>query len=193
MLMFNNNLTDEAKEKNYFLFKKKLEQLNIDTSIFDEKIKEKLVNATFSIGNDKAAFDGSLLEIVLRVLTPTAIKINEIFPEEMRANQQSLIKVALLMHIAKCQMFIKNDNEWEKEKLNKKYKYADSDVALKLGMKSLILAQELGIKFTPLEIEAITSIDREANDEQFKYFASPLSAVIKEANNIINVIIRNLI
>lgn len=188
--MLNNKLAEELKEKNYLLFKKKLEQIGIDTSLFDESIKSKLINATFSISNDSATYEGSLLETVLRVLTPNAIRINDLLPNELKVETNTLIKISLLIHLSKCEMFMLNDNEWEVEKMNKIFKYAPSTVALKMGMKSLILAQNLGIKFSPTEIEAMTSLDRE-NDEQLKFFASPLSVVIKQANDLTLLIIRN--
>ena len=81
-------------------------------------------------------------------------------------------------------MFEPNDNEWEKEKRGLLFKYKKSNVALKMGIKSLILSQELGIKFTPEEIEAITIIDRRLDDEQANYYSNPISVVLKQANEL---------
>ena len=45
-------------------------------------------------------------------------------------------------------MFIKNDNQWEIEKRGMVYKYAPSNVALKMGARSIIFAEKLGVKFS---------------------------------------------
>ena len=80
-------------------------------------LKKKIKHASFSLTNENhTAYDGSLLQIILRILTPYAIKINELLPEEIKVNQSSIIKVCLLSHISKCEMFIPNTDEWQKEK-----------------------------------------------------------------------------
>ena len=178
-------MTEEIRLKNYQLFLKKLNEIGVDTTLMDEKMGSKIINATFSITNEYGlAYDGSLINTVLRVITPYAIKLNNLLPESMQVDQKSIIKVCLLSHISKCEMFIPNDNQWEIEKRGLLYKYAKSDLAFKMGMRSLILAQDLGIKFTPQEIEALTIMDRDPNDEQARFFASPLSVIIKQANEL---------
>jgi hypothetical protein len=51
-------------------------------------------------------------------------------------------------------------------------------------MKSLIFAQELGVNFTPEEIEAITIMDRRLDDEQTMFFSNPISVVLKQAHEL---------
>ena len=177
-------ITEEIKEKNLSIFLKKLEEIGINIEIH-QKIKDLIKNATFSITNESGlAYEGSLLNVVLRILTPFAIKINETLPENIRIEKNSLIKVCLLSHISKCEMFEPNDNEWEKEKRGMLFKYAKSNVALKMGMKSLIFAQDLGVKFTPEEIEALTIMDRRSDDEQSNFYSNPISIVLKQANEL---------
>ena len=177
-------INEEIKEKNLLLFKKKLEEIGIQLNM-DSLIENKIKNATFTITNENGlAYEGSLLNVILRILTPFAIKINDALPESIRVEKNSLIKVCLLSHISKCEMFEPNDNEWEKEKRGMLFKYTKSNVALKMGMKSLILAQELEVKFTPEEIEAITIMDRRLDDEQSMFFSNPISVVLKQANEL---------
>ena len=42
----------------------------------------------------------------------------------------------------------------------------------------------MGITFTPQEIEAMTILDRDPSDEQARFFASTLSIIIKQANEL---------
>lgn len=178
-------MTDEMRLKNYTLFIKKLNELGIDTTSMEERIGTKLTNATFTHSNDNGlAYDGSLLNVVLRTLTPYAVKINNLLPDHIKVAQESVVKVSLLIHLSKCEFIIPNDNQWEIDKRGLLYKYAKSDVSLRMGMKSIILAQELGITFTPQEIEAMTILDRDPSDEQALYFSSPLATVIKQANEL---------
>ena len=53
---------------------------------------------------------------MLKVLTPYAVKLNELLPEDMRVNKNTLVKVCLLHHIAKAVRLVPNDNQWEVEK-----------------------------------------------------------------------------
>lgn len=178
-------ISEEIKNKNFRLFLTKLNNLNINTDKIEEVIGEKLLNATFSISNENGcAYDGSLLHIVLRTLTPFAIKLNELLPEDKRVSTESIIKVCLLSHISKALMFEKNDNQWEIEKKGMIYKYAKSDVALKMGAKSILLCQTLGITFTAEEFEAMLILDKDDNDMQSKYYATPLSIIVKQANEL---------
>lgn len=178
-------ITDEIKNKNYRLFLSKLNNVGVDSSKVEEILGEILLNASFSISNENGcAYDGSLIHIVLRTLTPFAIKINELLPEDLRVNQQSIVKVCLLSHISKCKMFEKNDNQWEIEKKGIIYKYSKSDVALKMGARSILLCQDMGITFTPEEFEAMLILDKDDNDLQSKFYSNPLSIIVKQANEL---------
>lgn len=177
-------INEEMKLKNFNLFTNKLNQIGVNLN-YDDKIKEKITNASFSISNENGcAYDGSLLHIVLRTLTPFALKINELLPEGMRVNSDSIIKVCLLSHISKCEMFIKNDNQWEIEKRGMVYKYAPSNVALKMGARSIIFAEKLGVKFSDEEFEAMMNLDRNEDDVQAKYYSSTLSVIVRQANEL---------
>ena len=185
-------ITEELKNKNYNVLKKKLSSIGVDVSKFDEMLGDKLINASFSISNENGcAYDGSLIHVVLRTLTLYAIKLNDMLPENLKVDQNSLVKVCLLSHISKCEMFVKNNNQWEVEKRGMVYTYAKSDIALKMGMKSLILSQNLGIAFTPEEIEAMVVMDRTADDKQSEFYSGKLSSVVKMANELTFLEIRN--
>ena len=172
-------ITDEFKEKNYSFFIKKLNQFNIDTTILEEKFGEKLKNATFNINNGG---DGTFLHIIVRMLTPNAIKLSELNPfntnpqELINFNKDSLIKVCLLMHISKVEMFQSGKREGT-------YEYAPNPYGMKMGLRSVALCNECNINLTTEEIEAMTILDRE-NDDQAKFFSSPLAQLVKIANEL---------
>ena len=180
-------IEEALKNKNYATFKKKLESCGVDISQFDEKIGDKLLNATFSLTNENGtAYDGSFIQIVLRTLTPYAIRINDLLPENIRVDQSSLVKVCLLSQLSKCEMFVKNTNQWEIDNRNMLYKYGKYYLALKMGMRSIVLCESLGIKFTPNEMEAMIIFDRNSDDKQTEFYSSTLATILKEANDLTN-------
>lgn len=199
-------MTESLKSKNLELFIEKLatyafdkEDLKDDDDITVEGVVanklEKvfgfsLANATYTISNDYGnAYDGSFLHILLRTLIPTALSINELIPEEIRPKKETLIKVLLVHQMAKALIHVPNDNKWEVEKRNMMYKYAENKPAIKTGLYSLILAHELGIKFSPEEAEAVTINDRSLEDSQSRWHSSALATVVRQANELTYTII----
>lgn len=175
----------ELLEKNYEIFKKKIEPFGVTSEKIDEVFGDKLKLATFTPNNeDGLAYDGSLLNVILRTLTPFALKIADIIAVNVPIEKDSIIKVALLHQISKAVMFEKNDNQWEIEKRGLLYKYAPSKAGLKMGLRSLLLCQDLGVKFTEDEFEAMCCLDRLEDDKQAKFFSTPLSNVIRQANEL---------
>ena len=175
-------LTEEQKIKNFNLFIKKLNDVGVQTDLIESNLKDKVTAGSYSLTNEyNSAYEGSLLNVILRIFTPYALRINEILPEQLKVNQNTLIKVCLLHQLSKCEMFILNDNTWEVEKRGMVFKYAPYDYAFKMGMRSLILAQENGVTFSTEEIEAMTILDRDPNDEQVRFHANILSLIIKQA------------
>ena len=176
-------MTIELKQHNFDLFIKKLNQLGIETNALVEGIGEKLKNGTFTLSNESGLCgDGTLIETTLKVLTPYAVKLNNLFPEEIRADQNTLVKVCLLHQIAKAVRLIPNDNQWEIEKRGLIYKYAPNQPSIRTGLHSLILAQNFGIKFTAEEAEAMTVNDRDLSDDQARWHSSLLASIVRQAN-----------
>lgn len=151
--------------------------------------EEKIMNAVF--GNTVetgVAYDGSLVACSLAIEN-YAKQINEMLPSSKRAAEDSIVKVALLSHIAKAVMFTENDNSWEKTNRGILYKFEDLDGALRCGERSILLAMNAGVRFTEEEFEAMRIMDKSGdNDNYTKYYSSSLSLVIRQANEIITLI-----
>lgn len=176
-------MTIELKQHNFDLFIKKLNQLGIETNALAEGIGEKLKNGTFTLSNESGLCgDGTLIETILKVLTPYAVKLNNLFPEEIRVDQNTLVKVCLLHQIAKAVRLVPNDNQWEIEKRGLIYKYAPNQPSIRTGLHSLILAQNFGINFTAEEAEAMTVNDRDLSDNQARWHSSLLASIVRQAN-----------
>lgn len=183
------NLNPELKDSNYEIFKKKLTSLNsetLDVTPIIEKYGDLLKNASYATTNENgAAIEGSLIEVVLKYITLYAVKINEILPEALRVDKTTLVKVCLLHQISKCIRLIPNDNDWEIKNRGMNFKFnPELPVAVGTGLHSVILLNELGIKLTPEEVEAMTIIDRDIADKQAKYYCTTLSSIVRQANEL---------
>lgn len=186
-------MTQERRETNYGLFISRLNALGIDTTELDKDLGDKIKNAPYCTDNKLTdnAYDGALLEVVIRHITTYAVKINELLPENKKVDKNTLVKVSLLHQLSKAVSFIPNDNDWEKTNRGILYKFTPSKVALKMGMKSLLLCQKYGISFSDEEIEAMTIMDRETTDNQATFYSTTLSQVIKQANDLTFTATRN--
>ena len=171
------------KQKNLALYFKKLEDNGVDTSQLKEKYGELLEKASFTPNGEFGnAYEGSLIEIILKVLTPFAVRINDLFPENKRVDKASLVKVCLLHQIGKALMLIPNDNEWEVSKLKRVFKYTDDKPAIKTGLMSVGICMECGIPLTLEEIESMTINDADPSDSMTRYHASTMSNIVKAAS-----------
>lgn len=185
-------ITKETKEKNLKLFFKKLSQLGIEINCLEENFGNAIMNGSFTNSNEFGhAYEGSLLEIVLKILTPYAVKLNELLPEDKRVDKDTLVKVCLLHHLAKAIRLIPNDNAWEVEKRGFVYKYNSDLPSIRTGLHSLIICQNCNIQFTAEEAEAMTVNDRDLTDDQARWHSSIMATIIRQANEITYLILNN--
>lgn len=178
-------MNDEIKRKNLRLFLGKLHELGVDVTMLDKRYGEKILNATFTNSNEFGnAYEGSLLEIVLKVLTPYAVRLNELLPEEQRVDKNTLVKTCLLHQIAKAVRMIPNDNQWEVEKRGLVFKYDGNLPSIRTGLHSVSMCFECGIQLTTDEIEVMTINDRDLSDDQARWHASVMATLIRQANEL---------
>ena len=151
-----------------------------------------VMNATYAnTDNTGLAYEGSFTETVI-ALTVYAIKINDLLPEEKQVSKESIAKVALLSQIGKVLLFKPQTNDWRRKNLGENYTYAELDGAIRVGERSILIAMNSGVKFTEFEFEAMRIMDKqnENADNYSKYFSGALSMVIKQANEMIDIINR---
>lgn len=150
---------------------------------FLNECRERLQNAAGGLSEDTGvAYPGGLLHhIVIQLFY--AKKLRELVKNDVYVPMESVIKVCILMHLSKSDMFVPNDSDWEIKK-GKVYKFADLEGKLKFGERSILLCMENGIKLTPSEFEAMRCIDNMNDTNVQKLFESPLSTIIREANEL---------
>lgn len=173
--------------KNITTFYGKLENCGVSKESLDklsEKYGSVIEKASFSTKNDCGlSGEGTLINTVLRKLTVYAVELNRLYPEPIRVDIKSIVKVCLLQHLSKAIRTEKSTNEWRIKNLGEEYVYTKNTPSIGTGLHSLMMAVECGIEFTPFECEAMVSIDRDGtNDLQFKYHSNMLSTIVYQAN-----------
>ena len=165
----------------------KLKKCGISEKCVDtlkEKYGKAIESGSFSTKNDCGlSGEGTLIGTVLRKLTVYAVQLNNLYPESIRVNVNSIVKVCLLQHLSKSIRTEKSTNEWRIKNLGEEYVYTKNTPSIGTGLHSLMMAVECGIELTPFECEAMVSIDRDTtNYLQLKYHSNMLSAIVYQAN-----------
>ena len=160
------------------------------------EIGKQLKDCSFSMNDDSgSAYQGSMIDIVLNHLCSVAYNINEVVfgPtgkfNSMRVNPDMLMRVLLLQHIAKAEMFVNTRDTW-KVKKGMLYEFnTNLKASLKLGERSLYLCQKYGIELAEEEYEAIRIIDK-SEDDKIMFYINPLCSIVKMANQFVAVEMR---
>jgi hypothetical protein len=148
--------------------------------IFSEQLMEFLgdeiyISPATSTKDMYGCFPGGLVNHILKS-TRYAIKTNESFPENLRVNNSSLVRVMFLSQIGRTYMYQFNENEWERDKLGKIYTFKNKDVIMKTGMKSVFYAFNNNTTLSEEEFHTILSLD---DDKSNKLNTSMLTLISK--------------
>jgi len=100
-------------------------------------------------------------------------------------NINNIVKVCCLQHLSKIEMYEPNDNQWEIDKRGFVYKFAETEGCLKFGERSALNAMNAGVKLSPVEFEAICSLDKDGEEaKNRKYVVDILSTIVRQANEL---------
>lgn len=185
-------ITEEKINSNYVLWIERLKKYNCYSEEMINEIGDKIKNASFSLSaSTGSAYKGSMIDTVLNHLCTIAYHINEDAfglnskqknkHNSLKVNFDTLMRVLLLQHISKAELFIEQNEQW---KINKGYLYDfnnDLSTSLKTGERSIYLLQKYGVKLSEDEFEAMRIIDKEEDFKNNSYM-TPLSAIVKIAN-----------
>ena len=146
--------------------------------------QERIMRAVAGSNLDSGlAYAGSLLEHI-KIVCEIARRNAKMISGAIIIDEKSIVKVALLNQIAKVLMFVPNTNDWEVKNRGKIYVFEELKGALRCGERSTWLCTEADIKFTEEEYEAMKVLDKDlAEDNYAKLYSSPLSIVIRNAND----------
>lgn len=186
-------ITSEKLNKNYLLWIDYLKKYDCYSDKLIDEYGEKIKDASFSLNQSNGGcYQGSLLDVVLTTLCVIATHINEdgfglnangkIKHPNLYVNKNSLMKVLLLQHISKCELFVPSNEQW---KINKGMLYdfnSELATSMKLGERSIYMCMKCGIELTEEEFEAMRILDKD--DDKTNSFATPLSQLVKISNQL---------
>lgn len=157
---------------------------NIGINVLDFIDEKKLYLSPAGLNADTGnAFSGGLVmhcNMVLKLAQRLAKMVSGTF----YINEESLIKVCLLHQVAKTEMFEPNDDQYG-IKRGYLYKFADTEGILKVGERSLCMCMNAGIKFTPIEFEAMRILDKDGDElKTQKYKLNIMSLILMQANEL---------
>ena len=181
-------LTEEKLNANYLKFINYLQKYNCYSEDMMKELGEKIKVAPYSMERDMGgAYDGAMIDVTLNMLCKIGAQINnnamganggeKIAHPLLAVNNNMLMRVLLLINIAKAEMFTPNKSEWHKKNLGRMYEFVENKTKLKLGARSLYLCQKYGIQLEEEEFEAFLTIDNP--DDTGERFQSPLYTMVK--------------
>lgn len=189
-------LTDEKKNLNYTRWIEKLKAYDCYSESLVNELGDKICNGTFNINEGNGGcYEGALVDIVLNNLCVMGYHINETAFGINAKNKKNhpflcvslpmLMRVLLLQHIAKAEMFVPQTEQWKK---NKGYMFdfnGNMETQLKLGERSAFLCMKHGIKLSEFEYEAMVSIDKD--EKEYNAHQNPLTILVKMVNQLVGI------
>lgn len=183
-------ISNKEIEANFDKWVKRLQTYECYSEEMISKYGELIKKATYGMNEDSgSAYDGSLLNIVLNKLCLYSFNINNTLSDTMKVNKDSLLKVLLLQHISKCEIFVPQTVEWLRKKGTLYEFNQDIKGQLKTGERSAYMCMKYGIPLTEEEYEAIRVIDKDIDDKS-QYYASPLATIVRMTNMLVNADLR---
>ena len=184
--MKNITLTEENFNKQWVAFWGNMQSVNLAEHWNEEELKEQLKVAAGALSLETGlAYPGALI-CHINLFTSIAERIAKMvcgtFPQ---ISKEQLIKICLIQHLTKIEMYEPNDNQWEIDKRGMVYKFADTEGCLKFGERSALNALNLGVKLSRVEFEAICSLDKDGEEaKNRKYVVNILSTIVRQANEL---------
>ena len=189
----NMELTEEKKNMKFVLWTNKLKAYNCYSDSLVNDYGEKLTHGTFNMNEiNGGCYDGSLIDVILNNLCTIGYHINEFAfglntKNKMRhqflsVNMDMLMRVLLLQHISKAELFVPQIENWRK---NKGFLFdynGDMTSQLKIGERSAFMCMSHGIELSEIEFEAMTIIDKE--EKQFNSHQNTLTALVRFTNQL---------
>lgn len=182
-------ISEDKININYARFIDRLKKYDCYSQQMIDELGENIKNCTFAIHTStNCAYKGALLDVVLNNLCAFAYEFNERLKAtlpNMYVDPNSLMRVLLLQHISKVEMFVPQEQEW-KIKNGFIYDFNPSlNTVMKLGERSLWYCLKYKINLTEEEFEAIRSIDKD--DKTDNQHVNPLVFIVKMANQLISI------
>ena len=177
-----NTLSEQQAVVEWTKFYTKFEELGL-TQYYDmDKLKEEILSSPCSINEDSGvAYKGALIMHINMVMA-LAQRISKMISGTFQIEENSLLKVCAIMHLAKRYMYEESDSDWE-IKRGYPYRFKENEGTLKCGERSVLEAMNNGVKFSVAEFEAVKALDEDENTGK-KAFQDIMVMVARHANDL---------
>jgi hypothetical protein len=129
------------------------------------------------------AFPGGLIDHTI-LTTKYAVDINLSLPENIRVDNESLIKVCFLHQIGKSFLYKLCESEWHRKNQGKMYEFKDDMVSMRVGERSAYYALSHGVTLSEEEFQSIVNYDKPDDDKQARWDSSTLGIILRQANDL---------
>ena len=147
-----NSISTEQANIEWAKFATKFEEVGLAEHYDMDKLKDEILASPCTTNEESGnAYAGALL-IHINMVMGIAQRIAKMISGTFQIDENSLIKVCMLMHLGKRFMFEPTDSEWE-AKRGYPFRFKNSEYALKSSDLSIIEAGNNGVHLLPEEYE----------------------------------------
>ena len=177
-------LTSEKKEENKAAFFEANKKYEIFTQDLLDFLGDDLFTAPASTMLElHNCFEGGLLDHLFRV-TNYAFKLNKNLPDNLKQENESLIKVSLLSQIGKTKIYAKCTSKWHPDNQGKFYEFKKDVVSMTVGERSAFLATKYGVELKEYEFQALVNLGKTDDDKMAKWHSDIVTVIIKQATEL---------
>ena len=177
-----NSISTEQANVEWTKFATKFEEVGLAEHYNMDTLREEILASPCTTNEESGnAYAGALL-IHINMVMGIAQRIAKMISGTFQIDENSLLKVCMLMHLGKRFMFEPTDSEWE-TKRGFPFRFKNNDYALKSSDLSIIEAGNNGVHLLPEEYEAIKAVDGDDSNGK-KMFQNILSTVVRQANEL---------
>lgn len=177
-------LNEEQKNIEWTKFVTLFNGLGLSEHYDMELLQEELCSSPCAVSAEMGtAYKGALL-VHINMVTAIAQRLMKMISGTFQIDEKSLLKVCLLMHLSKRNIYVENENEWEIKNRGLLFKFKKGvDGCISGGARSALEALNNEVKLSAIEFEAIQCLDNEGETSK-KMFTNILTTIIRQANEL---------
>ena len=125
-----NTLSEQQAAVEWSKFATKFEELGLSKHYDMDKLKSEILSSPCSISEDSGtAYRGALI-MHINMLMALSQRIAKMISGTFQIDENSLLKVCCIMHLAKRTMYVESENDWD-IKRGYPFKFAENEGAMK--------------------------------------------------------------
>lgn len=177
-----NTISEQQANVEWSKFASKFDELGLSSHYDMDKLKNEILSSPCSINEDSGTAYRGALVMHINMLMALSQRIAKMISGTFPIDENSLMKVCCIMHLAKRTMYVESENDWD-IKRGYPFKFAENEGTLRCGERSALEALNNGVKLSVSEFEAIKALDDDENNGK-KAFQNIIVMVVRQANDL---------